>query len=100
MPRLSIETSHTLDEKEALRRLKDKVDALKQTYDGQYSDLREQWDGNVFSFAVKAAGMKLAGTGKVEAARVRLDVDVPLAIMVFKSMIRSRVREELDSLLA
>jgi hypothetical protein len=100
MPRVSIEAPHALDEEEAVRRLKEKTSELKRAYDGQYSDLNEQWDGNAYSFGVKAVGMKVSGTGKVEAQRVLLDVDVPLAAIMFKGMIQSRVREELDKLLA
>jgi hypothetical protein len=100
MPRLTIETSHRLGEEEALRRLKDKVGALKATFQGQFSDLREEWNGNTFSFGFRAAGMKVAGRATVAAAQVTLDAELPLAVTVFKGMIRARVNEELGNLLA
>ena len=100
MPRLTVETSHMLGNEEALRRLKDKVSALKETYQGHFSELREEWDGNTFSFGFKAAGMKVAGRAMVEASQVRLAAELPLAVMVFKRMIQARINEELGSLLA
>jgi hypothetical protein len=100
MPRLTVETSHTLGEEEALRRLKDKVSALKETYQGHFSELSEEWNGNTFSFGFKAAGMKIAARGTVEPSQVRLDTELPLAVMVFKGMIRARINQELGSLLA
>lgn len=100
MPRLTIETSHALGEEEARRRLKDKVDAIKDAYQGQFADLREEWNGNEFSFGFKAAGMKVAGTAKVAASQVTLETELPLAAMMFKGMIKSRVDKELGSLLA
>jgi hypothetical protein len=100
MPRLTVETSHTLSEQEAMRRLQEKVGALKDTYQGQFSDLEEQWNENTFSFGFRAAGMTFAGTATVEAARVRLDAQLPLAVMMFKGMIQARVNQELGSLLA
>jgi putative polyhydroxyalkanoate system protein len=100
MPRLTIERPHTLGEEGALQRLKDKVSALKDAYQGQFSDLREQWNGNKFLFGFRAAGMKFAGTATVGASQVKLDAELPLAVMMFKGVIRARVNEELGHLLA
>ena len=100
MPRLSIETSHNLDEQEALRRLTGKFVELKDTYRDQFSDLREEWDGNSLAFSFKAAGMKIAGKAQLRGSQVKLDADLPLAATLFKSMIHARVSEELASLLA
>jgi hypothetical protein len=100
MPRLTIETPHALAGEEALRRLKDKVSSLKETYRDQFSDLREEWNGNALCFGFKAAGMKFAGTATVEASQVKLSTDLPLMLMMFKGTIEARVGEELGSLLA
>jgi len=99
MPRLTVKTSHMLGEEEALRRLKDKVSALKETYQGHFSELREEWDGNTFSFGFKAAGMKVTARGMVDASQVKLDAELPLAVMIFKGMIQARINQELGSLL-
>jgi hypothetical protein len=100
MPRLTIETSHTLGAEEATRRLREKLSSLKDIYRDQFSDLEEQWNGEEFSFRFKAAGMKIAGAATVDPSRVKLQTDVPLAVIMFRGMIEARVKEELDSLLA
>ena len=100
MPRLTVETSHTLGLEEALRRLTDKVGVLKDTYRDQFSDLHEEWNGDTLSFRFQAAGMKIGGTVAAEDSRVKLDVELPLAVIVFKGRIQARAKEELDSLLA
>lgn len=100
MPRITVETSHALDVDEAMRRLKDKLAAAKDTYRGQFSDFREEWNGHTFSYAFRAAGMKFSGTAALDGSRVRLDADVPLAVMMFKGMIQARIADELSVLLA
>jgi putative polyhydroxyalkanoate system protein len=100
MPRLTIETSHALGRDEAQRRLKEKLSTLKETYRDQFSDLAEHWNGHSYSFDFKAAGMKIGGTATLGDSQVRLEAQVPLAVMMFKGMIQARVREELGSLLA
>lgn len=100
MPRLTMEASHALGQEEALRRLKEKFTVAKATYQGQFKDLHEEWRENTLSFSFRAAGMKVAGTVTVEASEVKLDTQLPLPAMMFKGMIRQRVREELSRLLA
>ena len=100
MPRVSFETSHTLSREDATRRLQEKASSLKDTYQGQFSDLHENWNGNTFSFGLKVMGMQISGTGTVDASQVKVDVEVPLAAMMFKGTIQSRVNQELGDLLA
>jgi putative polyhydroxyalkanoate system protein len=100
MPRVTVEASHTLGLEEALRRLTDKAGVLKDTYRDQFSDLHEEWNGDTLSFRFQAAGMKIGGTVAAEHSLVKLDVELPLVVMVFKGMIQARVKEELGNLLA
>jgi len=100
MPRVTVETSHALTEEEAVQRLKDKLSALKDTYQGQFSDLREEWNGNTFSYGFKAAGMKFAGTVTVQDSLVKLAAELPLATIMFKGMIKAQIDKQLGELLA
>ena len=95
-----MEAPHSLGREEALRRLKDKFSLAKEAYQGQFKDLQEQWDDDSFTFGFKAAGMKVSGLVAVEESRVTLDARLPLAAMMFKGMIRQRVSDELNKLLA
>ena len=100
MPRTTLMTSHALGREEAVRRLKTKIDGLKETYRGQFSDLREEWDGDTLSFGFKAVGMKVAGTMTVEDSQVNVTAKLPLAAIVFKGVVERQVRKELGDLLA
>ncbi len=99
MPRLTIETSHVLGQEEATRRLREKLDMVRATYQGQVTDLHEEWDENTLAFRFKTVGMKIAGTLTVDASVVKLAANLPLAAMMFKGMIEERARLELGKLL-
>lgn len=100
MPRATLETPHALGQEEAIRRLKKKIDELKEAYRGRFSGLREDWDEHMLSFGFKAVGMKVAGTVAVEDSQVKLAAQLPLAAMMFKGAIERQVRQELGELLA
>ncbi len=100
MPQLTFDTVHALGIDEAVRRLKEKVQAAKDAYGADASDLREEWNEAILSFGFKASGMKVSGTVTVESETVKIAAKVPFAAMMFKGMIEKRVRQELDAVLA
>jgi len=99
MPRLTMETSHTLGQEEATRRLKEKFDIARRDHGDQVSDLHEEWTDHTLAFGFKSMGMKVEGTVKVGDDCVRLDTKLPMAAAMFKGMIETRVRGELGDLL-
>ena len=100
MPTLTMQTEHNLGRDEAIRRLKEKFTDARERFGSQVADLEETWDGDRFTFGFRAMGMKIAGTITVEEALVRMATELPLAAMLVKGMIESRIREELGGLLA
>jgi len=99
MPRMTLETAHSLGREEAKRRLQAKFQHTQANYGGQVSDLHEQWNDGQYTFGFKAVGMKIGGSVSVEDTSVRLDCDLPIAAMMFKGMIEQRIRAELGDLL-
>jgi len=99
MPRLIMETSHTLGQEEASRRLKEKFDIVRRDYGSQVSNLHEEWADHTLSFGFKAVGMKVEGTVEVGGDCVKLDTKLPIAAAIFKGLIESKVRGELGDLL-
>ena len=100
MPRISMDTAHSLGKDEAVRRLQQKFSAVRATLGRQVNDLHEEWADGILSFGFKAVGMKVDGTVTVEDDAVKLAAKVPLAAMMFKGKIEQRIREELGDLLA
>lgn len=100
MPRLIMETAHTLGTAEALRRLKKKFDSVRDQFGAHVSHLSEQWEGNTLCFAFQTLGMSVSGTVAVGEDQVRLEAQLPLAAALLKGLIERRIREELGDLLA
>jgi hypothetical protein len=99
MPKLSLSIPHVLTQDEAMQRLKDKFATARSEYQGQVSDLREEWRENIYSFGFKALGMAISGTIAVEQKCVNLAANLPLAATFFKGAIEERIRQEVNGLL-
>ena len=100
MAQLSLDVSHSLGQDEAARRFKERLAAARSEYHDQLSDFQEQWQDHTLSFAFRAMGLAISGNLAVEPHTVRLRASLPLAILVFKSVIEKRIREEVGQLLA
>jgi hypothetical protein len=100
MPQLTLEVPHNLGRDEATRRLKEKLDVARETFQGQVSDLHEEWHDQTLTFGFKAIGMAVSGTVAVEDALVRLTTELPWAAMLAKGIIEQRARLELGQVLA
>lgn len=100
MPKLSIDIPHVLGQDEALRRVKAKFAAARDEHQDRVSDFKEEWRDHIFSFAFRALGMAVSGTVAVEAERIKLAAQLPLAAMLMKSTIEAHIRREVDALLA
>jgi putative polyhydroxyalkanoate system protein len=100
MPKLTMQTAHSLGRDEAARRLKAKFDAVRNRYASRVNDLQESWTDHTFSFAFKAMGMGITGAVKVEDESVQINAQLPLAATFFKSAIERQIQQELSGLLA
>jgi hypothetical protein len=95
MPKISVTVPHTVGRDEAGERLKGFLSWLKDRHKDQVADLQEEWGENTLKFSFKSYGFKFQGSGVVEDADVKVDVDLPFAAMMFKGKIESEMREML-----
>lgn len=100
MPRITLETPHSLGREEAARRLKEKFGSVRARYGSQVNNLQEKWLDHTFSFGFKAMGLGITGTVQVEDSSVKLKAELPLAAMLFRGTIEQKIRHELSGLLA
>ncbi len=100
MPQLTIEVPHALGRAEALRRLKDRLDAARVAYQGLVHNFEEEWSAQRLRFRFRAVGMEASGTMDVEDAAVRIDAELPWAAMIMRAAIEQRIREEMTTILA
>ena len=100
MTELSINVSHQLGEKEALRRIQRLLGSLRDEYAGQISGLYEKWRGSICSFDFWIQGMSVSGTINVGVNQVELIGELPFAATRFSGRIEQIIRERVEELLA
>jgi hypothetical protein len=99
MPKLAVSVPHTLSQEEATRRIQERVNLARETFQERVQDLEEHWDGNRLAFRFTTFGFPIQGEVASEPAEVQVNADLPLAAMMFKGMIEQQVREELSRVL-
>jgi hypothetical protein len=100
MAALSFNVSHALDPTEAIRRLRQRADAIRAAYQAKVTELEETWESDSLACHFRTMGQKFQGTLKAVPGEVQVCMSLPLVAMMFRGMIESRVREELGKLLA
>ena len=100
MPKMSVSVPHGLTKEEAVEKLKQFVPKIKERYQGQVSNLEENWADNVLNFGFTTFGFPIKGALTVEPGEVKLDGEIPFAAMMFKGKIEQEFKESLAKLLA
>lgn len=90
MPKYKTAITHEHGQKEALKRLKASSEWAR-----RISDLQGEWNENKFTFAVSIQGVGLQGTIVVEEDLLKLDAQLPLIAMPFKSWFPNILRNAL-----
>jgi putative polyhydroxyalkanoate system protein len=95
MATIDIRRSHTLDNTEARSR----AEALAKSLEEKLG-LRWSWDGDRIRFDAPSGIAKgSTGTVSVEAAAVRVEVDLPFLLRAMKGTVESKINRKLDDLL-
>ena len=100
MPGFSFVVPHSLEPDEVMRRLRERSDAVKASYQAHLTDFVETWDSDSLACQFRTMGQKFQGTLKAVAGEVQIQMTVPLMAIMFRGMIETRVREELGKLFA
>lgn len=99
MPKLTVDVPHELDQDEAVERIKREFPAIKDSFQEHISTFEDNWNGNTMDFRLVTSGVTVAGTVAVGPSGVKVDAQLPLVAMIFKSTIESRIRERLGAML-
>ena len=101
MPKITVSKIHNLDQSAVTALLKSKMAAALQENSNTVRNFSERWtDDNTMEFAFKAMGFSVSGLVKSLPDQVAVDVTLPLAAMMVKGMIESRLQEEIGKILA
>ena len=101
MPTISIREDHSLTQDEVATRLKSSISEVLQENASLVSDFSETWpDPHTMQFHFKVFGMAISGVMKALPESVQADINLPLAAMMVKSTIETRLRAEIKKGLA
>lgn len=101
MPKITVFKNHALDRNTVTALLKSKIaDALREN-SGAVKEFTERWvDDHTMEFAFKVMGFAVSGILRSQANQISVETTVPLAAMMVKGMIESRLKEEIGKILA
>ena len=91
---------HALNQATVTTVLKSKIAKALSENAGAVRQFKETWlDDHTMQFAFKVMGMAVEGVLKSSPNRISVDVAVPLAAVMVKGLIESRLKEEIDKIL-
>ena len=101
MPKITVSKNHSLDHLAVTALMKLKIATALQEHAKAVSHFSERWtDDNTMEFAFKTMGFSISGLLKSLPGQVSVETTVPLAAMVVKGMIESRLSDEIGKILA
>ena len=101
MPKITVSTDHALDRNAVTTLLKSKIAAALQDNSGSVKNFTERWtDDHTMEFAFKTMGFAVSGILRSQPDKIFVETTVPLAAMMVKGMIESRLKEEIVKILA
>lgn len=101
MPKLAMTISHSLQQDEAVGRVKDLLKEVRTKFADKITNVVENWTiGNQGTFSFDAMGFSVAGILTVTENAVKIDGKLPFAAALFKGRIEAAIREEAEKLLA
>ena len=99
MPSMRLEYQHTLEQKDAERRIKNLLSEVQKDYAEFVSDVHETWSDNQLDFKFKAAGFKIDGILDVQPSAVKLNGNIPITLIPVKRKIEKIISEKMHELL-
>lgn len=96
MPTITISEGHSLTQEEAASRVKASISDVLQANASLVSDFSETWtDPHTMEFTFKVFGMGISGVMHALSDSVKAEINLPLAAMMVKKTIETRLRDEM-----
>lgn len=100
MASLEMTIPHSLQQEEALERIKNLLTETKKDHGDKIENLKEHWNGNVGTFGFTAKGFDISGSLTVHPSNIELKGKIPFAVSLFKGTITSAIKKKASELLA
>jgi hypothetical protein len=96
---MEITVKHKLSFQEAISRMKDLEQRLKQEYKDELQQVEVNWNDNRADVILKAMGMKAKGYMLVEEDRIYMNIKLPLILSTFKTELQNEIVKVLNEIL-
>jgi hypothetical protein len=101
MPKFNVSVNHENQRDDAISKLKNFSDQIREDSPVELTDVTETWDdsGNL-EFAFKAMGMTISGTMVTSESTVTVAGKLPFAAVPFRGQIEKQIESQIKSALA
>ncbi|GMQ80405.1 MAG: hypothetical protein BMS9Abin04_390 [Planctomycetia bacterium] len=93
MPKVSVKVPHGGDPKDIVKKIQTALEKTVGSFEGH--DLSIDWQDTTGQFHFKSLGFTIAGTAQVDQDQVAVDIQLPLAAMMFKDRVEKAVSKNL-----
>jgi len=99
MPQFAVTVPHALGREDAMRRLDQLIERIRNEHGQSLSEMEGGWAAHVLNFSFRAMGMAVSGAMDVGEDQVSVHGHLPLAAAFFRGKIEQTIRSELSSVL-
>lgn len=98
MPKVTVSIPHQQPVEEAKTKIQPAIQTVLEAFNA--TDVMVNWTGDDAVFQCKSMGFSIKGTGKVEANKVEITVDLPFAALMFKDRVEKSLTKHLTRALS
>ena len=95
---MKVKIPHNGTKEQGIARIKQIIDDAREKIKEQASEITEEWQGNVLSFAFSAQGQNISGTLTVYDSEYEIYAKLPLALRLFEGTIERMIEAEAKKL--
>ena len=96
---MNISIPHELSQPEAMSRIKNLFNKIKEEQKSNIQELTEEWTENGGSFKLRSMGFEITGNVEVLPFAVEITAKLPVALTMFQGAIKGMIEKEAKKLL-
>ncbi len=97
MPKVSVNVPHQGDPREVVEKIRPSIEKMIRDFEGRDMDIT--WQDTEAQFSFKSLAFTIQGTATVLPDRIQVEVNLPLAAMMFKDRVEKALSKNLTKAL-
>ncbi len=97
---MRIELNHNLEKDRGIICAEKIFKQLSEEYKDEFSDLKQNTNGNIINFSFRIRGMNINGEITVEKEKVIIESKLPFAARMFQGLIENKIKENADKMIS